>query len=216
MFAFQLLLSPTGRMKRLNYVLLSGFIGAMNFGLLALVGMQSGASPLEILEGGPLFLFQASPVLAAVALLGIWIQVCFVFKRSRDFSGGTLAAWLFVAFWAAPYLAPYVMAPGSGFGPDSMMKFASAVPAAIVGMVLFFADSKDDTLVARTGDGGKEDVGGIGDLDDSNDLVARAAALRAVETAPPLQPAMETNSAPRSGTARPAQNGFGRRKSFAN
>ena len=120
MFAFELLLSPTGRMKRLNYVLLSGFIGAMNFGLLALVGLQSGASPLEILQGGPLFLFQASPVLAAVALLGIWIQVCFVFKRSRDFSGGTLAAWLFIAFWAAPYLAPYVLAPGAGFGPDSV------------------------------------------------------------------------------------------------
>ena len=120
MFAFELLLSPAGRMKRLNYVLLSGFIGAMNFGLLALVGLQSGASPLEILEGGPLFLFQASPVLAAVALLGIWIQVCFVFKRSRDFSGGTLAGWLFVAFWTAPYLAPYVLAPGAGFGSDSM------------------------------------------------------------------------------------------------
>lgn len=104
MFAFQLLLSPQGRMKRLNYVLLSGFIGAMNFGLLALVGLQSGASLMQILEGGPLFLFQASPILAGVCLLGIWIQVCFVFKRSRDFSGGTVAAWLFVTFWAARIL----------------------------------------------------------------------------------------------------------------
>ena len=212
MFAIELLLSPTGRMKRLNYVLLSGFIGAMNFGLLALVGLQSGASPLEILQGGPLFLFQASPVLAAVALLGIWIQVCFVFKRSRDFSGGTLAAWLFIAFWAAPYLAPYVLAPGAGFGPDSMMKFASAVPAAIVGMVLFFADSKDETLVARASGDDRHEVDGFGELDETTDLVARAAALREVETAPPLQPVYEAAAAPAG--MRPASTGFGRRKSF--
>ncbi|MCJ8308519.1 MAG: hypothetical protein HRU27_03625 [Rhizobiaceae bacterium] len=216
MFAFELLLSPAGRMKRLNYVLLSGFIGAMNFGLLALVGLQSGASPLEILEGGPLFLFQASPVLAAVALLGIWIQVCFVFKRSRDFSGGTLAAWLFVAFWGAPYLAPYVLAPGSGFGPDSMLKFASAVPAAIVGLVLFFADSKDDTLVAKASGDNDQGSVGFGDLDEGTDLVARAAALRAVETPPPLQADINSASTQTAPTGRPAQTGFGRRKSFAN
>jgi uncharacterized membrane protein YhaH (DUF805 family) len=213
MFAFNLLLSPQGRMKRLNYILLSGFIGAMNFGLLALVGLRSGASLMQILEGGPLFLVQASPLLAGICMLGIWIQVCFVFKRSRDFSGGTLAAWLFVAFWAAPYLMPFVLGQGGALSPNTMLKFASAVPAALVGMVLFFADSKDETLTARTSDG-PDMQANLGDLDDSTDLVARAAALRAMEPSSTVPPVGASVQAQPIG-AKPASSGFGRRKSFA-
>ncbi|MEP0941595.1 MAG: hypothetical protein ABJH63_11285 [Rhizobiaceae bacterium] len=211
MFAFQLLLSPNGRMKRLNYVLLSGFIGAMNFGLLTLVGLQSGASLMQILEGGPLFLFQASPILAGVCLLGIWFQVCFVFKRSRDFSGGTLAAWLFVAFWAAPYVVPLMANEGGALTSNSMLKFALAVPAAIVGMVLFFADTKDEALTARTSDSVQE-AEQFGDIDDSTDLVARAAALRAMDAAPS---ATRQTVQMQPIRAKPAASGFGRRKTFA-
>ncbi|MEP1207893.1 MAG: hypothetical protein ABJM29_18975 [Rhizobiaceae bacterium] len=213
MFALHLLLSPLGRMKRLNYVLLSGFIGAMNFGLLVLVGLQSGASVSEILEGGPLFLFAAAPIPALICALGMWIQVCFVFKRSRDFSGGTLTGWLFVALWAAPYLAPQLMAESTGasFG---MAKFASAIPAAIVGMILFFADSREfssaDAAHARDLDASNDAGASLGTLDETTDLVARAAALRAVE-APPM--AMDEAEVPQRASAQ--VQGFGRRKSFA-
>lgn len=214
MFAAQLLLSPMGRMKRLNYVLLSGFIGAMNFGLLVLVGLRSGASITEILEGGPLFLFAAAPVPAMVCALGMWIQVCFVFKRSRDFSGSTLTGWLFVALWAAPYIAPQLMVGGENATSFGMAKFASAVPAAIVGLILFFAESREffstDAAHARGVDKNASDKIGLGALDDTTDLVARAEALRAIETPPLASPEPVISPKPA-----PAGQGFGRRKSFA-
>ena len=212
MFAFHLLFSPLGRMKRLNYVLLSGFVGAMNFGLLVLVGLQSGASVMEILDGGPLFLFSAAPIPALVCALGIWVQICFVFKRSRDFSGATLTGWLFVLLWAAPYFAPQFLAGAAG--SFAWAKFASAVPAAIVGMILFFADSRETGsaeaahAVYRDENSGADY--GIGTLDETTDLVARAEALRAMEA-----PAMATPEPAASVAAAPVQQGFGRRKSFA-
>ena len=218
MFAVHLLLSPLGRMKRLNYVLLSGFIGAMNFGLLVLVGLQSGASLTEILDGGPLFLFTAAPIPALICSLGMWIQVCFVFKRSRDFSGSTLTGWLFVLLWAAPYFAPHLLIGGGEATSFGMAKFAAAIPAAIVGMILFFAESRehsstDAAHALKTGEGAEEGVSnayGLGLLDESTDLVARAAALRTVE-APPLAPSI-TTAPPQSS---PSVRGFGKRKTFA-
>ena len=214
MFAIHLLLSPLGRMKRLNYVLLSGFIGAMNFGLLVLVGLRSGASVLEIIEGGPLFLFSAAPVPALVCALGMWIQVCFVFKRSRDFSGSTLTGWLFVLLWAAPYLAPQVLATAEGATSFGMAKFISAVPAAIVGMILFFADSREyastDAAHARDRNEHSHSEFGLGSLDETTDLVARAAALREVEA-----PSLDPSEAKVVQQPQAAVQGFGRRKSFA-
>ncbi|NKB51351.1 MAG: hypothetical protein GKR97_03855 [Rhizobiaceae bacterium] len=218
MFAFHLLLSPTGHMKRLNYVLLSGFIGAMNFGLLILVGLQSGAEIIEIIEGGPLFLAKAAPIPAAICALGMWVQICFVFKRSRDFSGSTLTGWLFVGLWAAPYLAPQLMVGADAAASFGSAKFASAIPAAIVGMILFFAGSREDSSAEaaharKTEDGanyGRNDEYGLERLDETTDLVARAAALRAVEALP--MAAADTVAVPPTSTA---VQGFGKRKTFA-
>ena len=65
MFAIELLFSPLGRLSRLNYVLLGGLFGALNYGLLFLMAVESGAGITEILKAGPTLFFQTNPLLAA-------------------------------------------------------------------------------------------------------------------------------------------------------
>lgn len=106
------------------------------------------------------------------------------------------------------------MDEGGAFSSNSMLKFALAVPAAIVGMVLFFADSKDETLTARTNNS-VPDAEQLGDIDETTDLVARAAALRALEAASPEPPAIGQTVPVEPVRAKPTASGFGRRKTFA-
>ncbi len=98
MLAVELLLSPFGRMKRLTYILLSSLFSAMNFCLLILLGLRSGSGVLDVLANGPLSVFHASPILSLAVLAGMWMQLCFVFKRSRDCSGTANWGWAFLIF----------------------------------------------------------------------------------------------------------------------
>lgn len=212
MFALELLFSPLGRMKRLNYVLLSSLFSSLNLGLLMLMGLRSGAGLWELVSAGPMLLFKASPFLAAFSMIGLWIQACLVLKRSRDFSGGTVTGLLFIALWAAPYVAPAAL-DSYGFG-EGMKQFVFAIPAALVGLVLIFADTRQEDGRAASLDHSvpgvdRRDQVRLGSLDHSTDLVARAAALRPVESPPMTSP---VENSPRGRES--ASNSFGRRKSL--
>lgn len=212
MFAIELLFSPMGRMKRLNYVLLSSLFSALNLGLLMLMGLRSGAGLLELVSAGPSLLLKTSPLLAAFSMLGLWIQGCLVLKRSRDFSGGAATGVLFIALWAAPYVAPAAL-DNYGLG-EGLKQFVFAIPAALVGLILIFADTRQEDARAGSLDHFETGVergeqGRIGDLDHSTDLVARAAALRPVDPPP-----MTTPKEPQPRSRAPASNSFGRRKSL--
>ena len=217
MFALQLLLSPYGHMNRLNYILLSGLFGAMNGGLLLLMGLQNGAGIFEMLSAGPLFLFTASPWLAAIFLCGLWIHTCFVFKRSRDFSGATATAWILVALWLAPYVAPELSGLQRTAFSGGAVRLLAAIPAGLVSMVLFFARSREIGIQShdKAGRGEKSDVAvaGLGMLNEHTDLVARAAALTPVQSPSISSPDGGQRPNKRSEEGRTGSSGFGRRKS---
>jgi len=211
MLAVELLLSPFGRMKRLTYILLSSLFSAMNFCLLILLGLRSGSGVLDVLANGPLSVFHASPILSLAVLAGMWMQLCFVFKRSRDCSGTANWGWAFLIFWVAPFVGPDLMNTAQETGGRLMWQVICAVPAALVGFMLLLRNSQPQTdLSGHDGDRRRHEDDGsdIGNLDESTDLIARARALPNLD-APSIETPVAIEVPP---AIKPVQSGFGRRR----
>lgn len=211
---FELLLSPFGRMKRLNYVMLSSLFGAMNVGLLILLGLRSGSDVLQVLADGPLSVFHASPVLSLTVVAGMWIQLCFVFKRSRDFSGSATWGWIFLILWAAPFVGPDLMDAPRSAGTRMMWQAICAIPAGFVGLLLLLRDSQpslESLALISTQRRAEEEGIDLGDLSEVTDLVARARELPVLDAPAMNTPDPVVNMSP----AKPASTGFGKRRNSA-
>ena len=116
--------------------------------------------------------------------MNIYIQLCLIFKRSNNFSGSYGFGWFLAAAWFAPFIVP-VLFPGEF--PISTLRLAGGAVSAVMGMVLFF---KADGIAkpasgqfAGPGAVQQPESTSIGTLDETTDLVARAAALRKAEEA---------------------------------
>ena len=210
MNAFELLFSPVGRINRLSYALLSGVFGAMNFGLGALIAYESGIDLWKFVALGPLGVISTSPGLGILICLGLWVQVCLVFKRSQDMSGTTLFGWLFVGGWLAPYFMLSNRADlASSF---NMTDMAFGVPAFLIGAMLLFRGSQKATGLESsfTSAKSKGEVPEIefSDLNEDTDLVARANILRAAEQHAAAKVAVSANTNP---PMKSPSKGFGRR-----
>ncbi len=206
----QLLISPSGRINRFSYSLLTGAFSLMNFGVAALIIYQNGGDPLILLTLGPIGLISLSPGLGALICVGVWFQVCLVFKRSRDASNSAVLGWMFIGSWLGPYLVF-----NGGLGTVSNFGLSSLVfgaPAMVVGMILLLKGSVQPQ-VSSTADDDKlsfdENLSGLGTLDDDTDLVARAAVLRAAADQTVVQQTpVAAKTVP---STRPQGKGFGRR-----
>ena len=189
MNAFEMLLIPSGTMKRLNYALLSGLFSALNYGLVAFMAFngQIEGSIWQAVSGDPFSLLAASPLMAGVLMTSLWIQVCLVFKRSRDLNGSTGLAWVFVASWLGPYALPVVYPGVTDQISMSSVYLLGGIAAAITGMMLLLTQGRagDEVVGSKMPESGNsvDETPILGLLDDRTDLVARAAALREADAA---------------------------------
>ncbi len=216
---FEILFSPSGRIKRLPYFLLSALSGMIFFAIASVLLIRTTGTSLEnwlsVVSGGILKIFEVAPVAALFYAIGAWVQLCLSFKRSRDFSGKTT----FAKFYMALTLAPMVVlglfdTPLQGI----TLAIIFGIPQAIMASMLVFKNSREGEVSEETAKvfGARpepkieiHESGTIGKITDDTDLVARAAELRVAAEA-----MMEKQvSVPAARTLKPHNAGFGKRTS---
>ncbi len=188
---FELFFSTSGRMKRLPYFLFSALSGGVFLTLSSVFLIQSTGSSIDdwlpVISGGIVGVFETAPLAGLVYATGIWVQICLGFKRSRDFSGKTKFAKVFLVLSVAPMLAFSLFdTPITGFVIGAVV----SIPQMILASMMLMKKSIEGDIVGENAEifGEKpksktttHETSVLGTITNDTDLVARAAELRAVE-----------------------------------
>ena len=216
---FEIIFSPSGRIKRLPYFLLSSLSGMIFLAISSVMLIRTTGTELEswlsVVSGGIMEIIKVAPIAGLFYAIGAWVQICLSFKRSRDFSGKTTFAKIYMTLTLTPMVVLGLFdTPIQGI----VLAIVFGIPQAIMATMLLLKKSKEGEVSAETvkvfgaraeTDSEIYEPNSLGEITDETDLVARAAELRMAAEARMAKQVTATSSL----ANKPYNSGFGKRTS---